>query len=108
MQEDAGGATLRYTILGHVVRGGRPSYSDRLIGSRLGYTAAWAAMNGESQKMVGWRADEEGGQKTDDPRVQLFELPFVLSETTRLLDGTHPTTQARLKMISAVQGVLPL
>ncbi|MGC6508579.1 MAG: 6-phosphofructokinase [Myxococcota bacterium] len=108
MQEDAGGATLRYTILGHVVRGGRPSYSDRLIGSRLGYAAAWAAMNGESQKMVGWRADEEGGQKTDDPRVQLFELPFVLSETTRLLDGTHPTTKARLKMISAVQGVLPL
>lgn len=109
MQEDSGGATMRYTILGHVVRGGRPSYSDRLIASRLGYAAAHAVISGEIDRMmVGWRPDETGGRDSADPRVKLFDLDHVLSETKRLLDGTHPTTQARLRMISAVQGVLPL
>ena len=64
MQEDSGGATLRYTILGHVVRGGRPSSFDRIIGSRLGYAAFHAALNGLDRSC--W----DGAQK-----IQYLSLP---------------------------------
>lgn len=107
MQEDTNGATLRYTILGHVVRGGRPSAMDRLIASRLGFSATIAAMEGRTGLMVGWRADEKG-EPCADPRVQLFALSEVLEATKKLLDGTHPTTQKRLHMISQVQDILLL
>ena len=53
MQEDAGGATLRYTVLGHVVRGGRPSAMDRVIASRMGQVHL--AISGATQK-DGWLA----------------------------------------------------
>ena len=105
MREDTNGATLRYTILGHVVRGGRPSAMDRLIASRLGFSATIAAIEGQSGKMVGWRADEKG-EPCADPRVQLFPFSDVLEATKRLLDGSHPTAQKRLKIISQVQDIL--
>lgn len=107
MKEETNGATLRYTILGHVVRGGRPSALDRLIASRLGFAATIAAIEGKSKMMVGWRPYEKG-EICIDPRVELFELSYVLEATDRLLDGTHPTTQERLEMIGRVQDVLLL
>jgi 6-phosphofructokinase 1 len=107
MQTETKGATLRYTILGHVVRGGRPSALDRIIGSRLGFSAAQLAMSGESQIMVGWRP-YEAGEPTQDPRVCYFALSKVLADTKRLLDGTHPTTQQRMEMLAKVQNILLL
>jgi len=107
MQTETNGATLRYTILGHVVRGGRPSALDRIVASRLGFAAAHLAMAGHSQIMVGWRPYETG-ESTQDPRVDYFTLDTVLQETTRLLDGTHPTTQGRLQMLAQVQNILLL
>ena len=107
MQEDSGGATLRYTVLGHVVRGGRPSALDRIIGSRLGYVAATEAMNGNTDVMVGWRP-YEGGAATIDSRVSSFELATVLKLTQELLDGSHQTARERLEMMSRVQGILLL
>jgi len=107
IQEDSGGATLRYTILGHVVRGGRPSALDRIIGSRLGFVAAMAAMDGRDQLMVGWRP-YEAGEVSLDNRVHLFPLKKVLEQTKHILDGSHPTTKARLEMISRVQDILLL
>ncbi len=107
MQTETNGATLRYTILGHVVRGGRPSALDRIIGSRLGFVAAQLAMEGHTQIMVGWRPYEEGSV-TADPRVCYFALSTVLSETKRLLDGSHPTTRQRLEMLAKVQNILLL
>jgi 6-phosphofructokinase 1 len=109
MQEDSGGATLRYTILGHVVRGGRPSSFDRIIGSRLGYAAFHAALNGGDQIMLGWRGEDPTSQPSSvDRNIQYVSLDHMLSETARLLDGTHPITRARVDMITKVQGVLPL
>lgn len=107
MQQETNGATLRYTILGHVVRGGRPSALDRIIGSRLGFVAAQLAMEGHTQIMVGWRPYEPGSM-TGDPRVCYFALSTALSETKRLLDGSHPTTRQRLEMLAKVQNILLL
>lgn len=107
MQEDAGGATLRYTVLGHIVRGGRPSAMDRVIASRMGYAAAHLAIGGDNKKMVGWRPYESGAP-TRDPRVSAFELSVVLEQTMQLLDGEHPTTKERISMLAEVQNILLL
>lgn len=44
---------IRITILGHVQRGGNPSYADRLLGAKLGVTAVKVLLNNETNKMVG-------------------------------------------------------
>ena len=90
MKEDSGGATLRYTVLGHVVRGGRPSSLDRIMASRLGYTAVHAAIEGKTRVMLGWRPDDDGGTPSPvDPRVELFDLDHVITQTQKLLEGSH-------------------
>lgn len=43
----------RVCILGHIQRGGAPSYADRVLASRLGYAAVVALMQGKQQQMVG-------------------------------------------------------
>jgi 6-phosphofructokinase 1 len=109
LQEDCGGATLRFTVLGHVIRGGRPSFMDRMIASRLGHAASHAVAMGHSRVMVGWRADETGHLPFPlDPRVQLFDLDTVLRHTSDLLDGTHPTSEARVALLAKAQGILTL
>ena len=44
--------------MGHLQRGGSPSSFDRILGSRLGFASVNALIAGESQKMVGLRANE--------------------------------------------------
>lgn len=65
--DDAGGAieimnkvkvhlpeyNLRATILGHIQRGGSPSFYDRSLATRLGVEAVEALLNGESKVMLG-------------------------------------------------------
>ncbi|MBS1782691.1 MAG: 6-phosphofructokinase [Bacteroidetes bacterium] len=43
----------RATILGHIQRGGSPSYADRVLASRLGYAAVNALCAGRTQEMAG-------------------------------------------------------
>ncbi len=49
---------LRTTILGHIQRGGSPSYFDRALATRSGVMAVELLMSGVSEKMVGIKADE--------------------------------------------------
>jgi 6-phosphofructokinase 1 len=42
----------RVTVLGHVVRGGRPSAFDRLLGSRMGNVAVRSLVDGTHRQMV--------------------------------------------------------
>ena len=49
---------LRTTILGHIQRGGSPSYFDRALATRSGIMAVELLMAGISNKMVGIKADE--------------------------------------------------
>ena len=45
----------KVTILGHLQRGGKPSSFDRVLASRLGYTAINLLLQGESRRVVGIR-----------------------------------------------------
>ncbi|HLW39008.1 MAG TPA: 6-phosphofructokinase [Brumimicrobium sp.] len=45
---------LRTTVLGHIQRGGSPSYFDRSLATRSGVMAVELLMKGESEKMVGY------------------------------------------------------
>lgn len=99
---------VRATVLGHLVRGGSPSRMDRLIAARLAHAAVHSLLTGATDQMCGWDGREPGGQPTVDPRVTRYDLQTVLNQTQRLLDGSHPSTKGRLKLLDAVAGVLAL
>ncbi|PZF72061.1 6-phosphofructokinase [Taibaiella soli] len=43
----------RYAVLGHIQRGGSPTYADRVLASRLGYAAVLALRENKTQVMTG-------------------------------------------------------
>jgi 6-phosphofructokinase 1 len=51
-------ADLRVTVLGHIQRGGSPTYFDRVLGSRLGFAAVEALRSKHFQVMVGLMNDK--------------------------------------------------
>ena len=44
---------VRACVLGHIQRGGAPSYADRVLASRLGFAAVNALLEGNTQVMAG-------------------------------------------------------
>lgn len=102
------GVDVRATVLGHVVRGGRPSFQDRMIAARLAYAALELLGSGHSDRMVAWGPTVEGGTKTGDPMAWHFPLAVVLEETAALLDGTSELTRWRVSMLEKLEGVLGL
>ncbi|GHS86849.1 6-phosphofructokinase [Cellulomonas hominis] len=56
--EQRTGFDTRVTVLGHVQRGGTPTPSDRILGSRFGVAAIDAISNGESNVMTALRGEE--------------------------------------------------
>ena len=56
--EDITGIETRYTILGHVQRGGSPTAFDRILATRFGYHAVEAALKGKFGYMVGIRGQD--------------------------------------------------
>ncbi len=111
--EEQCGAEVRITVLGHVVRGGRPSAFDRLMASRLGYVAARAAMAGETRQMIAWTPPRivlpDTARRSElDPRCWLVPLDEMLAETRRVLDGTSPVAQWRVKVFDEIEDVLRL
>ncbi len=105
---DLEGVEARAIVLGHLVRGGSPSYLDRMIGGRLGLMALQALEEGAGDEMVAWRSPVEGGLDTLDSRVQRFSLERVAAESEALLDGSSPVMQRRMRMMETVEGVLAL
>jgi 6-phosphofructokinase 1 len=105
---DFPGVEARAIVLGHLVRGGTPSYLDRMIGGRLGLMALHALSEGARGEMVAWRAPLEGGIETPDSRVARFPFARVEIETQGLLDGSSEVMQRRLRMMDTVEGVLAL
>jgi 6-phosphofructokinase 1 len=90
----------RVTVLGHVVRGGRPSAFDRLLGSRLANVAMRALVAGASHKMVSWMPpielpEEVATRSVHDPYCWLVDLAAVLAETDNLLAGRSPLARWR-------------
>ncbi|MCA2977050.1 MAG: 6-phosphofructokinase, partial [Myxococcaceae bacterium] len=54
MRGEVPAVEIRATVLGHVVRGGNPSYQDRAIAGRLGFADVGALLKGERDAMVAW------------------------------------------------------
>lgn len=108
MKEELPTLEIRATVLGHVVRGGNPSYQDRAVAGRLGFGALSSLLKGATDEMVGWIPPVQGGIPTPDSSVVRFSLERVLEETKSLIDGTSPVTKRRLSLMGAASGVLAL
>ena len=88
--EPGNAVETRVTVLGHVVRGGRPSAFDRLLGSRLANVAVRALLDGRTRLMAAWMPPvtlnaDVGERSSFDPYCWLVDLAAALSETDRLL-----------------------
>ena len=55
---EATGFETRVTVLGHVQRGGQPTWNDRLIAQAFGIRAVDLAHEGKFGRMVGWAGRE--------------------------------------------------
>jgi 6-phosphofructokinase 1 len=108
MKEELPTLEIRATVLGHVLRGGNPSYQDRAVAGRLGFGALNSLLEGATDEMVGWLPPVPGGIATSDSSVHRFPLARVLEETKAVIDGTSPVTKRRVALMSAVSGVLSL
>lgn len=51
------GYTLRYSILGHIQRGGSPSAFDRILATRMGVYAVESLLSGKTKMVVGSSGD---------------------------------------------------
>jgi len=98
---------VRSTVLGHLVRGGNPSFRDRLLAGRFGLVAVDAALKGRTDLMTGWNLTDRG-EATSDSWIRLFPIGEVLEETRSLLDGSSAVTMDRVRRMEAIQGVLAL
>lgn len=105
---DVPGVDVRGVVLGHLVRGGSPTYQDRMVAGRLGLAATLAVLAKKSDEMVAWQSPVAGGTATEDPQVSRFPIAKVLEETHALLDGSSPVMRRRVKMMETHQGVLAL
>jgi len=108
LRTDVPGVDIRETVLGHLVRGGAPSALDRLIAQRLGYGAVEAIERSQNDLMLGWDVQLGAGQATRDSAVRAVPLADVLEESQRLIDGTSPIVQRRMKMLAQVEDLLAL
>jgi 6-phosphofructokinase 1 len=103
----------RVTVLGHVVRGGRPSAFDRLLGSRLANVATRALLGGDTHKMAAWMPpvelpEEVGTRSKYDPYCWLVDLSAVLVETENLLKGRSPLARWRAGAFEEIEDALLL
>lgn len=104
---DLPGVDVRATVLGHLVRGGNPSFQDRMIAGRLGLAAVDAVLAGTTDVMMGWQGPP-GGTPTGDPSVSSYPLQVVLEQSAALVDGSSPITRRRVQLMEQVEGVLGL
>jgi 6-phosphofructokinase 1 len=103
----------RVTVLGHVVRGGRPSAQDRLIASRLAAAGVQGLLGGLTRAMAAWNpptsipAEWILGSK-NDPQCALIDLGRVLEETNRMLRGESEHVSWRKKAFAEIETALAL
>lgn len=111
--ESAGEVETRVTVLGHVVRGGRPSAFDRLLGSRMGNVAVRALAEGAHRQMVAWQppidaTGDVGERSVHDPYCYLMPLDVVLDATRELLEGQSPLARWRATIFDDLEDVFLL
>lgn len=106
--DSLGDVSVRATVLGHLVRGGAPSFADRMVANRFGHAAVIALAQGKTDVMTAWQPTVPGGEATVDHGVQLFGIERVLEETAALIDGSSRVTQGRVALMEKAAGVLAL
>lgn len=110
LQSEGLAVETRSVVLGHVVRGGAPSATDRLIAGRLGHAAVRALLDGRDQIMTAWHPPPLGEPPGDalalDPYVRLVPLDRVLEETDAIAAGTHPIAAFRAELLGAAEPFL--
>lgn len=81
------GFETRVTVLGHVQRGGSPTYNDRLIASAFGVKAVDLIKEGKFGRMVAWANRQVIDVAIDDAVAenQQVELDGTLVQTARAL-----------------------
>lgn len=104
---------IRVTVLGHVVRGGRPSALDRQIASRLANVAVHALLAGKSRRMASWlppAGDPADGVEISesDPQCSIVDLERVLEETRDMLIGSTRAVKWRKEIFKRIEEVLTL
>lgn len=84
--EKATGIESRYTVIGHVQRGGSPTVRDRVVASQMGEKAVELLWEGKSNRIVCMRDShitdvdiEDGLQMTKDVPQELIDLAKKLS-----------------------------
>lgn len=100
----------RVTVLGHVVRGGRPSAFDRLLGSRLANVAVRALLAGQTRKMAAWMPPIEipadiGMRSEADPYCWLVDMSAAIAETEGLPAGETPLARWRAGVFNQLEEV---
>jgi len=103
----------RVTVLGHVVRGGRPSAFDRLLGSRMGNVAVRALVDGDHRQMVAWQppidaTGDVGERSVYDPYCYLMPLDDVITATRNLLEGQSPLARWRATIFDDLEDIFLL
>jgi 6-phosphofructokinase 1 len=103
----------RVTVLGHVVRGGRPSAMDRLLGSRLANVAVRGLLEGATHKMAAWMPpvvlpETIAARSAHDPYCYLVDLKAALAETEKLLTGKSPLARWRAGAFEEIEDALLL
>ena len=73
---------VRTCVLGHIQRGGAPSYADRVLASRLGHASVTALMDGKTQVMAG-----------------IMNGEVVFTPFDKVIKGTTPISSDMLEMI---------
>jgi 6-phosphofructokinase 1 len=84
---EATGSETRVTVLGHVQRGGSPTYSDRLLASALGTKAVDLIAEGKYDRMVAWQNRQVIDVPIEDAiaAYQQVELDSAFVRTARAL-----------------------
>jgi 6-phosphofructokinase 1 len=103
----------RVTVLGHVVRGGRPSAQDRLVASRLANAAVAGLLAGKTSKMAAWMPPpnlpkEIAETVTSDPMCGLVDVRAVLDETDAMLHGESAFVKWRRRIFEEIEDALAL
>jgi 6-phosphofructokinase 1 len=68
------GFEVRVTVLGHVVRGGKPSAFDRLLATRMGVKAVELLLDGQTGLMVGLQGRDIGTVTLEDATTKMREV----------------------------------
>ena len=79
------GFDTRVTVLGHIQRGGTPSPSDRILGSRFGVAAIDAISRGESNVMTALRGEDVVLVPLPEIAGKVKQVPAELLKVARAL-----------------------